>query len=153
MESRFRDFTLLLLSAERSINKIKNAGMREFGLRGTQVNCLLCLYKNKNGLTAKDICAICKEDKASVSRILKELEQKEYVCYEQELSKKKYNSIINLTPKGKELAELIISKIKEIVRYDEDCISKEEIAVFYQTFFKICENLKEISKKCEGKND
>ena len=151
--SRFRDFTLLLLSAERSINKIKNAGMKEYGLKGTQVNCLFYLYRSENGLTAKDISAICREDKSSVSRILKELEKNGLIYCQQDLSKKKYNSVISLTTKGKELAEVIASKIKEIIKHAENLISEKEIDLFYQTFFKICENLKEISKKCEGKND
>ena len=111
------------------------------------------LYRSENGLTAKDISAICREDKSSVSRILKELEKNGLIYCQQDLSKKKYNSVISLTTKGKELAEVIASKIKEIIKHAENLISEKEIDLFYQTFFKICENLKEISKKCEGKND
>ncbi|MGN1212834.1 MAG: MarR family winged helix-turn-helix transcriptional regulator [Christensenellales bacterium] len=153
MENRFKDFTLLISNISRAINKIKNQEMRKFGLKGTQVNCLFYLYENKTGMTAKDICSLCKEDKGAVSRTLRELEELGYIVCKRDDNKKKYNSVLSLTSKGTEIAEYISDKISQIINYDKNYISSDELAEFYKTFKKIYQNLKKVSESCGGEND
>ena len=147
MNLRFREFTVLLSNIGRVINKIKNYEMSKFGLKGSQVNCIFYLYGNEDGMTATELCNLCEEDKAGVSRALKDLEEKGYVECKTDENKKKYNSNLKLTPKGEEVAEFISGKINDIINYDKNYISDEELKSFYNTFNKIYDNLKIISDK------
>ncbi len=147
MNLRFREFTVLLSNIGRVINKIKNYEMSKFGLKGSQVNCIFYLYGNEDGMTATELCNLCEEDKAGVSRALKDLEEKGYVECKSDENKKKYNSNLKLTPKGEEVAEFISGKINDIINYDKNYISDEELKSFYNTFNKIYDNLKIISDK------
>lgn len=152
MNERFREFTLLLSNIGRAINKIKNAEMKKYNLKGTQVSCLFYLY-GENEMTAKDICALCEEDKGAVSRALKELEEKGFILCEKDEHKKKYNSILRLTEKGNEVAGFINNKVESIISYDKDYITKSELESFYCTFNKVYDNLKKASEDCEVEND
>ena len=147
MNLRFREFTVLLSNIGRAINKIKNYEMSKFGLKGSQVNCIFYLYGNEDGMTATELCNLCEEDKAGVSRALKDLEEKGFVECKSDENKKKYNSNLKLTPKGEEVAEFISGKINDIINYDKNYISDEELKSFYNTFNKIYDNLKIISDK------
>lgn len=153
MNTRFREFTLLISNVLRAINKIKNYEMKKYGLKGTQVNCLFYLYGNQNEMTATNLCLLCEEDKGSISRTLKELEEKGFIVCEKDANKKKYNSILKLTPKGEEIAKIISTKIENIIDYDKNYITDIELTDFYKTFNKIYENLKNVSDNCEEEND
>ena len=74
MMERFETFTLLISQISRSIRKIKTEEMAEFKLKSPHVSCLYYLYKEKT-LTAKELCDICDEDKAAISRSLLYLEK------------------------------------------------------------------------------
>ncbi|MBR6651121.1 MAG: MarR family transcriptional regulator, partial [Clostridia bacterium] len=73
MEERFKTFTLLMNGINRSIHKLKTAEMAEYQLKSSHVSCLYYLYKEE--MTAKDLCDICNEDKANISRAVKYLEE------------------------------------------------------------------------------
>ena len=70
MEERFETFTVLINQISRSIHQLKSAEMAEFELRSSHVSCLYYLYQMKT-LTAKELCDICAEDKANISRTVK----------------------------------------------------------------------------------
>ena len=70
MEERFQVFTVLIAGINRSILRIKTEEMSEFNLRSSHVSCLYYLYK-KESLTAREICNLCGEDKANISRAVK----------------------------------------------------------------------------------
>lgn len=152
MQNRFREFTVLISNIVRTINKIKNFEMKKYGLKGTQVSCLFYLYGNDD-LTAKDICSLCQEDKAAVSRALKDLETKGFIVCESDNNRKKYNSCLSLTESGEKVAKQILKTIESIMEYDKNFISEKELTEFYQTFNKIYTNLKNISEKYGGEND
>lgn len=152
MQNRFREFTVLISNIVRTINKIKNFEMKKYGLKGTQVSCLFYLYGNDD-LTAKDICSLCQEDKAAVSRALKDLETKGFIVCESDNNRKKYNSCLSLTEGGEKVAKQILKTIESIMEYDKNFISEKELTEFYQTFNKIYTNLKNISEKYGGEND
>lgn len=149
VENRFKEFTLLISQVGRAINKIKNIEMKKYGLKGTQVNCLFYIYESKTDISAKNICALCEEDKGAISRTLKELEEQGYITCEKKDNKKKYNSVLRLTEQGTRIAEIITNKIESIINYDQNFISKEELTNFYQTFNKIYFNLKKTSENIQ----
>lgn len=153
MQNRFREFTLLTSNVVRTINKIKNFEMKKYGLKGTQVSCLFYLYGSDGDMTAKDICALCQEDKAAISRALKDLENKGFIVCENDSNKKKYNTLLTLTESGEKVAKQILNTIERILKYDKNFISEQELSEFYQTFNKIYENLKHVSENYGGEND
>lgn len=76
MIQRFEKFTNGITRIYKSIQKIKKHKMNALGLKGTHVMCLHYLSRHSEGLTAARLCRLCNEDKAGISRILADLEQK-----------------------------------------------------------------------------
>ena len=118
MKERFQTFTVLIAKISRNIKKIKNQEMAEYGLRSVHVTCLYYLYSMES-LTATEICELCEEDKATISRGLDFLEENGFIVCESKLSKR-YKSPLVLTEKGTEVGKKITEKINFVL--DEICI-------------------------------
>ena len=145
MEARFEAFTVLIAKASRLINKLKTEAMAEYNLMGSHVSCLYYLYK-RNTLTAKELCDLCGEDKANVSRTLKFLENQEYI-YCSSNAQKRYQSAYFLTEKGKLIGKGIVEKIDKILDSASQGLSEENRKIFYQSLSLICENLEKYAHK------
>ena len=89
MDERFKTFTVLMANINRSIRKIKTEEMAEFRLKSPHVSCLYYLYK-ENALTAKELCDICEEDKANISRTIDYLETNGYLVRQPQDNKNNY---------------------------------------------------------------
>ena len=76
MLQRFEDFVTGITVCYKYIQRIKSAEMTEFGLKGTHVMCLFFLHRHPEGLTAAQLCQLCAEDKAAISRSLAVLQEK-----------------------------------------------------------------------------
>ncbi len=139
---RFELFTVLIANASRYIHKIKSAEMLEFDLKSSHVSCLYYLYKIKS-LTAKEICDICGEDKANISRTIKFLEKEGYI-YCPSIVAKRYQATFFLTEKGVEVGEKITKKIDEILYTASEGLTEENRKIFYQSLSLICNNLEKI---------
>ena len=150
MESRFETFTILIAKINRCIKKIKTEEMDEMNLKSPHVSCLYYLFKSENGLMAKEICDICEEDKAAVSRSLDYLENQGYIVCESK-TEKRYNSLISLTEKGKEIGKVVAEKIDIAVQKASEGISEEKRAIFYECLNAISENLQKVVDKKEKK--
>lgn len=149
MNDRFKTFTVQIANISRSIRKIKSQEMREFDLKSTHVSILYYLYK-KNSLTAKELCDVCEEDKAAVSRSIDFLEKNRYLeCSSK--TEKRYKSRITLTAKGKDIGKQIVVKIDNILNLASIGLTEENRVVFYQSLNLISENLKQICDNYEEK--
>lgn len=142
MEERFKTFTVLIAKINRSIRKIKTEEMAEFNLKSPHVSCLYYLYKEKS-LTAKELCDICDEDKAAVSRSILYLEREGYIVCNSD-APKRYKSLLCLTEKGLETGKVIAQKIDGILSMTGDGMTEEEMAVFYKCLGVINNNLQNI---------
>lgn len=140
--NRFELFTVLVAKAGRCIHKIKSQEMMEFKLKSSHVSCLYYLYKVKT-LTAKEICDMCGEDKANISRAIKFLEGEGYVCCSS-TAQKRYQSDFYLTEKGEKVGQIIAKKIDRILLKASKGLSAENRMIFYQSLSLICQNLEEI---------
>ncbi len=147
MEERFETFTVQIAKISRCIRKIKTEEMREFSLKTPHVSCLYYLYC-KGPLTAKELCDICDEDKAAVSRTLIYLEKKDYVFCESK-ARKRYKEPIMLTEKGKKVAQMIEEKINRILRETSIGLNESELEIFYRGLALIGNNLQKISDTYE----
>lgn len=100
MEELFSLFTMQVARCSRYIRKIKQEEMDNFDLKGPRVSCLYYLYKNDGSLTLKELCDICDEDKAYISRAVDSLEKDGYIeCNSK--TEKRYKSPLFLTEKTK----------------------------------------------------
>ena len=148
---RFEDFSNLISSATKSLQKIKNHGMEPYGLGSTHTLCLKRLRSSADGLTRKELVVECETDKAQISRIIGELSEKGYVC--EKSGKGGYRKKIILTESGEKIADEIELKVRKVIEYVSGEIPSDDIVNFYRTFETICENLKKAEDMPLGNTD
>ncbi len=146
MEERYQLFTTLIAKCARAIKRIKSGEMAEFNLKGLHVSCLYYVFINEKSLTATELCDICDEDKANISRAIDALEEGGFVVCNSK-TQKKYNCPISLTEKGTEIAKRVADKIDNIVLLASQGLSAENRKVFYSSLLLISNNLDKI---CEN---
>ena len=139
MIQRFDAFVSGITSCYKYIQRIKSLEMTEFGLKGTHVMCLYYLRQNPAGLTASQLCGLCAEDKAAISRTVSELRSRGYIT---SLSEKAYRAMLTLTSAGQEIARKFDNLIEGWVSAGGDGLTDEERSDFYKTLSAIAENLR-----------
>ena len=139
MIQRFDAFVSGITSCYKYIQRIKAMEMTEFGLKGTHVMCLYYLRRNPAGLTAAQLCGLCAEDKAAISRTVSELRSRGYITT---LSEKAYRAMLTLTAAGQELARKFDQLIEGWVTAGGDGLTDEERVDFYKSLSAIAENLR-----------
>ena len=149
MEDRFKTFTVLVSNIHRSIHKIKMEEMAEFNLKCSHVSCLYYIYKS-NSLTAKELCEICGEDKANISRTIKYLEDNGYIVSSDKKSKK-YQTPLQLTDKGREVGKSVANKVSKVLDFTDKVISDEDRKIMYRSLNVISETLMSVCSKYEDK--
>ncbi len=149
MDERYRRFTTLIAKCTRAIKKIKSSEMAEFHLRGLHVSCLYYLYLSKQHLTATELCEICDEDKANISRAIDALEEEGFVVCPSR-TQKKYNCPISLTEKGEEVAKSVAEKVDNMVLLASQGLLEEERRIFYSSLALIAGNLEKICESYQG---
>ncbi len=140
MLDRFEAFVRGITACHKYIQKIKATEMTELGLKGTHVMCLYHLSRSPSGLTAAELCRLCAEDKAAISRTLSELEAKGYL---QPTAGKKYRAALVLTESGKAVAGQMETLIQSWVGIGGDGLTEQQRSEFYATLGLIAENLKQ----------
>ena len=145
MKERFKLFTVLMTKTRRSIQKIKTEEMAEYNLKSPHVSCLYYLHIYGN-MTATELCEICDEDKAAISRSIVQLENEGYVEYP-EGTKKRYRANMQLTEKGRKIAEALSCKIDNMLEEAGKGLLEEDRVIFYRSLALISNNLENICKK------
>ena len=139
MIQRFDAFVSGITSCYKYIQRIKSLEMTEFGLKGTHVMCLYYLRQNPAGLPASQLCGLCAEDKAAISRTVSELRSRGYIT---SLSEKAYRAMLTLTSAGQEIARKFDNLIEGWVTAGGAGLTDEERSDFYKTLSAIAENLR-----------
>lgn len=152
MISRFKEFTKNISLAYKYLIKIKSYGIKEFGLKGSHVMCLFYIGESENGLTAMELCKLCCEDKAAVSKALSALYENGYVKLENE-DAKKYRSTYFLTDSGRGVLDKLKDKIMCAVVDGGTGLTDSDREVFYRCLGTIVENLEIVSKKFGEEQD
>lgn len=142
MENRFETFTVLITGISRSIQRIKSEEMAGFHLKSSHVSCLYFLYK-ENSLTARDLCEICGEDKANISRSIKYLEQNGYLICESATGKR-YLSAIKLTERGREIGSALADRVDGILDRASEGLTEQDRMAMYRSLSVINSNLDKI---------
>ena len=142
MQERFQAFTVLITRLNRCIRKIKTEEMAEYDLKSPHVSCLYYLFKS-DFLTARQLCDICEEDKANISRAIDYLENNGFiVCCSD--SEKRYKCPLTLTEKGRVTAKRISEKIDHILMNVGEHLSEENREIMYRSLSTVCEDLQKI---------
>lgn len=147
MIQRFEDFVTMITICYKGIWRIKNMEMNELGqelnklgLKGSHVMCLFFLHRNPEGLTSAQLCQLCAEDKAAISRAVSALLDMGYITYEG----KKYRAKLRLTEAGLQIARQEDALICQWVNYCGSELTTEERDVFYSCLEKITGKISEV---------
>ena len=98
-KSRFEQFSFVISGIYREIQKIERDEMIKHGYRGAFAVYFATLKRYEEGLTSAEICELCDKDKAAVSRIIAEMEEKG-LAERAKSSPRGYRAKIVLTEKG-----------------------------------------------------
>lgn len=138
MKDRFEAFITGVTVCYKYIQRIKSMEMTELGLKGTHVTCLFYLSNHPDGLTAAQLCQLCAEDKASVSRTVADLRARGYI----EPCEKQYRAPLRLTEEGQKAAGQMQPLIDRWVRSGGDGLTEEQREIFYKSLEVIGRNLR-----------
>ncbi len=138
MLKRFEAFVTGIAVCHKYIQRIKTMEMEEYGLKGTHVMCLYEIH-HRCGLTAAELCRLCAEDKAAISRALTMMKEKELIVSEGPV----YRARWQLTPRGEEIARKLDETIAQWVLMGGSGLSDEERETFYKALETISLNLRQ----------
>lgn len=141
MRNRFETFAAGIIDLNRCLQKIKDAEMKRFGLRASHAMCLYYLGRNSKGLTVTQLTALCREDKAAVSRSLSQLVEKGFVCCTLTENKRSYRTPYFLTAQGQKLAALMNERIETALSHCGSGLTEEQRNTFYDALELIRANL------------
>ena len=150
---RFESFILLIDAIHKSINKLKTDITPQSSIKSVHTMWLYELLRNPEGLTSTEIAAKTMIDRSLVSREITALMKEGFVKSDGCEGKRNYNSVITLTERGKEIAEIIAESALKIQNEVSRDVDKDELSVFYSVLERLYSNIKEISNKtmpCEA---
>lgn len=147
MTERFETFTVLIAAINRCIHRIKSEEMAEFNLKSSHVSCLYYLFKEVS-LTATQLCDLCGEDKANISRAIKYLETNGYLKCDSNC-KKRYQSALTLTIEGEMIGARIAEKVDNILKLTSVGLTEKERMQMYESLMVVKRNLDQICNSYE----
>ena len=147
MTSRFEQFTMVISGINRYIQKLERNEMIKRGYKGVFAQYLAVLKRFEDGLTSTELCEVCDKDKAAVSRIVAEMEEKGLVSREHK-NIRTYRSKIVLTEKGRNTADYVAERAKAAISAVSDGVMDEnQREVFYSTLDVLYKNLQKVSRE------
>ena len=141
---RFREFSGLVSRAEKALQRVKTENVKDYGLRGVHVSCLLALHERPEGLTATELAAACGVDRAQISRVTAELRGLDLVCEASPGPRRRYRGALELTEEGRAAAAEMAGIVDEKLQRVSGDIPPEELTVFYRVFGAIVERLEKL---------
>lgn len=136
---RFEKFSKTINQLSKELKKIKYMHMSKYGLGSVHTMCIISLGETPCQ-TAGDLMTGEEVDKSQMSRVIKDLCEKEYIK-PIDGQKRKYRIQYELTEAGKKIADEIRQKAVNIVRFVDEGIPPENIMTMYFTLEKICSNI------------
>ena len=139
MNQRFDAFVTGITVCYKYIQRIKSAEVTGLGLKGAHVMCMFYLKQHPEGLTASQLCTLCAEDKAAISRTVAFLRGEGYVYSE---GPKNYRAVLHLTPAGQAVADQFDGLIADWVSSGGSGLTEQERKDFYRGLSLIANNLR-----------
>lgn len=141
---RFREFSGLVSRAEKALQRVKTENVKDYGLRGVHVSCLLALHERPEGLTATELASVCGVDRAQISRVTAELRGLDLVCEASPGPRRRYRGALELTEEGRAAAAEMAGIVDEKLQRVSGDIPPEELTVFYRVLGAIVERLEKL---------
>lgn len=143
MLSRYEQFSALISSLCRSIQKIEREEMEKYGFKGAYAQYLAAMRRHPEGITSAQLSEICDRDKAAVSRAVTEMEEKGLLLRTGQKDNL-YRARLTLTETGRQAAEFVARRGQEAVDAADLGVSEEDRRILYATLSTIAENLQSI---------
>ena len=143
MLSRYEQFSALISSLCRSIQKIEREEMEKYGFKGAYAQYLAAMCRHPEGVTSAQLSEICDRDKAAVSRAVTEMEEKGLLLRTGQKDNL-YRARLTLTETGRQAAEFVARRGQEAVDAADLGVSEEDRRILYATLSTIAENLQSI---------
>ncbi len=144
MIQRFEQFSYSISGIYRLILKLEKEEMEKYGYRGAFALYLSIMSRYPGGITATRLCELCDRDKAGVSRIINEMEEKGLVRRECRRDNA-YRAKLTLTDEGKRAAAIVKRAAELAVTEAGRGLSDDDRKVLYSSLELIESNLKRIS--------
>ncbi len=145
MMSRFEQFASSIAGIYRHIQKIERDEMVRYGLKGSFAQYLLAIARHEGGVTSVELCDICGKDKAAISRVVCEMEERELI-FRKTLGDHRYRAKLCLTGKGVEIADRVNARAKVAVDLAGKGLTEADRQNFYAVLNVIADNLHAMSK-------
>ena len=143
MISRFEQFSASITSISRYIQRIERVEMEKYGLKGPYAQCLLTMSRYPDGITAARLCDACDKDKAAISRMVAELEEKGLLVRDA-VGGVRYRALLKLTELGQAAAEHVQERARLAVEEAGAGMNEQQRAVMYAALELIADNLQTI---------
>ena len=144
--NRFEHFSYVISGINRHIQKIERDEMIKYGYKGAFAQYLVALRRYPEGITSAKLCEICDKDKAAISRVLTEMQEKGLILRETQ-SDHRYNALIKLTAEGLKAAAYVDERAQAAIEAVGNEMTDENRAAFYATLDFIAAKLQTISKE------
>ena len=145
MMSRYELFANAISGIYRSIQKIERDEMVKYGYKGAYAQYLAAMLRHPDGVTSVQLCEICDKDKAAVSRMVAEMEEKQLIKRESE-NDNLYRAKLRLTSEGEKAAGYVCRRALAAVEAGGRGLSDDDRQIFYATLELIASNLNEVCK-------
>lgn len=133
----------ILIEIEKTIRIVREAFNSEFHKRQFKVSydqwLIIQQVQNKQGISQIEIAKNTGKDRASISRIIKNLQQKNILTKTSNESNKRANKVY-LTPNGLELFDRIITVYRDIYKRQFDGIYEQELNLLKEILVRINHN-------------
>ncbi len=143
MVSRFEHFSSSISSIYRYIQRIERVEMEQYGLKGPHAQCLLAMQRYPEGITAARLCDVCDKDKAAISRLTAELEEKGMIS-RGTVGGVRYRAQLRLTALGEAAAEHVERRAQLAVEEASAGMTDEQRITLYVVLDLIAGNLQTI---------
>ena len=143
MVSRYEHFSTLISGVYRQIQKLEREEMEKYGFKGAFAQYLLAMSRHPEGMTAARLCELCDKDKAAISRVIAEMEEKGLVKKAGE-GAHSYRAALLLTAEGQSAAAFVAERATAAVLHAGEGLSDVDRKIFYATLELINTNLQKI---------
>ena len=152
MLSKFENFSLGMHEVYSSIHKCESKEMAKYGLKGTYVRYLVAMLLCPDGLTISQLCEVCDQDKAAVSRAVSELVGREFIWRDNPRGNH-YRARLKLTERGIALAKEVCGSGESVFEEAVEVLNEEQKAEFFNLMDVISKNMHGIIMKKAEKID
>ena len=133
-QERFEEFSSLISGIYGSIQKLKARYTAQLGLKAVHVFWIYLLREHPEGMSASELAAAGQSDRSLVSREIDDLFEKGIIFTRDGNGKRRYGWKLELTDRGRELADVISAVAAEVQDTVSRGIPEEDLVTFYRTF-------------------